>query len=82
MIYPGPDGSSLTAEDAATLGLVLDAENNRWVQPTAPCPTPQASGGNRRQLQPVEAMESLLPYLAPLLGVGGLLATAAGQQAR
>ena len=82
MIYPDPDGNSLTAEQAATRGLVFDADNGRWVQPTAPCPTPQASGGNRRQLQPVEAMESLLPYLAPLLAVGGVLATAVGQQAR
>ena len=80
LAYPGPEGNSLTAEQAATAGLILDSENARWVRPTAPCPTPQASGAGRRQLQPVEAMQSLLPYVAPLLAMGGLLAAAAGQQ--
>jgi hypothetical protein len=81
LTYPGPEGDSLTAEQAATAGLILDSDTGRWVRPTAPCPTPQASGAGRRQLQPVEAMQSLLPYVAPLLAMGGMLAAAAGQQA-
>ena len=79
--YPGPDGNLLTAEQAATAGLILDSDLGRWVEPTAPCPTPQVSGGNRRQLQPIAAVQSLLPYVAPLVALSGLLVAAAGQQA-
>jgi len=39
-----------------------------------PCPAPTASSGRRRQLQPVEAVQSLLPFLGPLLAVMGIAA--------
>ena len=40
----------------------------------APSPAPGASAGRRRQLQPIEAAQSLLPYLAPLLVLAGVVA--------
>jgi predicted outer membrane repeat protein len=42
--------------------------------PATPSPAPSASAGRRRQLQPVEAVQSLLPFLAPLLFVAGIVA--------
>jgi hypothetical protein len=42
--------------------------------PVVPCPAPAASSGRRRQLQPVEAAQSLLPFLGPLLAVMGIAA--------
>ena len=48
--------------------------------PMTPCPAPapspcgETSSGGRRQLQPVEAAQSLLPFLAPLLFMAGVAA--------
>jgi hypothetical protein len=39
-----------------------------------PAPCPSGSSGRRRQLQPVEAAQSLVPFLAPLLAVIGIVA--------
>jgi|EP01046_Picozoa_sp_COSAG06_P040107 hypothetical protein len=39
-----------------------------------PAPCPAGSSGRRRQLQPVEAAQSLVPFLAPVLAVIGIVA--------
>ena len=39
-----------------------------------PAPCPAGSSGRRRQLQPVEAAQSLVPFLVPVLAVIGIVA--------
>jgi hypothetical protein len=61
------------AGDGSIPPTEICAECEVCATPT-PAPCPAGSSGRRRQLQPVEAAQSLIPFLAPLLAVVGIAA--------
>lgn len=68
------DGSIPSPTPAPVCEPCAECATCEVCETSAPAPCPTGSLGRRRQLQPMDAAQSLIPFLAPLLAVVGIVA--------